>query len=751
MRKQSLFLSLLLACAGVTTQAQNGGLEFPRTSYDEEAPVYYAIKNVATGQYASYTNPISRMELVETPTSKSLFYFTSAEESGTGYTNIRNFSTTNVCANFESWTREGEGWLIYSDDERGFNIAKDNTGESCWTAQDREIIDAYNSYSEENLWLFERQSDREIYAILVEEARSAVAEYADHIGTGYFVPKREQYEMLKNSVPTEDPVMEEELHNAVKSLQEAISAFYKSMLPEVGREYLIKELEKGYLTVKPSKKISPFFPDFAFAVGGYGASAAPTAETVWVLESGNAEGLYRFRNKETEYSISSSYKNMTYLGMTVDGTDFILSPAYGSGTTGIGGGGTHEGWYMDGGNDLVNFGSEKKWVFEDLESSDLPEPMIWDKLTSSLEHMASIFGIEESEKYKEALAEHIKYKNSYVAYLALSAINAEVKNRFYRLQSMYTDRPNMIGTQGENAFNYVENNTDAGLIWQFEASENGYKLFNVNKEKYLGPLSANQNSLTPLVDMPESVTFGLRFANESNELYFREGFEEPYNKYMDCSSNGHLIKGGDILSNCRWKILPAIDLEVPLQAVQEASYATAYLPFAVKTDGNAQLYTGTLVDNELVMTEQEAVPAMTGFVIKSESQAAGAVLSIIGQPEMEEIADNSLTGSLEPISTNVANYFVLGKSSATDEVCFYRPTDETAGIAGNKAFLAAEDIQEETETVMLNFGGSQTGIQKVSNSENTKEKPIYDLSGRRVFKMTKGNLYIQGGKKIVGR
>ena len=43
-----------------------------------------------------------------------------------------------------------------------------------------------------------------------------------------------------------------------------------------------------------------------------------------------------------------------------------------------------------------------------------------------------------------------------------------------------------------------------------------------------------------------------------------------------------------------------------------------------------------------------------------------------------------------------------------------------------------------------------TGLPHIVNTE-ANEQPIYNLSGMRVSKLQKGNIYIQGGNKIVKR
>ena len=66
----------------------------------------------------------------------------------------------------------------------------------------------------------------------------------------------------------------------------------------------------------------------------------------------------------------------------------------------------------------------------------------------------------------------------------------------------------------------------------------------------------------------------------------------------------------------------------------------------------------------------------------------------------------------------------------------------------NKAYLTAQS----GNAIALNFtSGEVTGISNAIVSGANGNAPIFDLTGRRVMKMTRGGLYIKGGKKIIAQ
>lgn len=192
-----------------------------------------------------------------------------------------------------------------------------------------------------------------------------------------------------------------------------------------------------------------------------------------------------------------------------------------------------------------------------------------------------------------------------------------------------------------------------------------------------------------------------------------------------------------------WYLVPAENVEVPLANVGNASYATAYLPFAVSNVTGATAFVGKKAaeGNALNMTSVAFIPANTGVVLKGAKDAGKAVLTIGAVTGI--VAENALSGT--HVEKDHAGELVLGNHD--EKIGFYGMTPG-AKIGANKAFLPA--TASGAQGFVLNFDGEATAIESVMGETNT-DAPVYDLSGRRVVKTVKGGLYIQNGKKFIVR
>lgn len=183
---------------------------------------------------------------------------------------------------------------------------------------------------------------------------------------------------------------------------------------------------------------------------------------------------------------------------------------------------------------------------------------------------------------------------------------------------------------------------------------------------------------------------------------------------------------------------------ITLNTVNGKSYASFFVDYpVVVTSDNVKVYTGTINNNSLEMTEasDKIIPANVGVVLISETGATTAEISISN--ENGTLLSGDLTGTTtgQNITGSQSNYLVLGRDAEDNtKVGFYRPNGTQ--IPANKAYidLAGGSVQG----LAFNFDGATTDINNISATTDKQE--IYDLSGRRVMKANKG-LYIINGKK----
>lgn len=200
-------------------------------------------------------------------------------------------------------------------------------------------------------------------------------------------------------------------------------------------------------------------------------------------------------------------------------------------------------------------------------------------------------------------------------------------------------------------------------------------------------------------------------------------------------------------NNHTFRLIPAtITMPLNYSEADNKTFATTCLPYAVEVaegQDNIKAYAAKLNDEktELQMNAVTAVPANQGIILSGESASDDqVVLNVIASADA---IDNDLLGTTSEISTE--GILSLGRANGTGSVGFFRSTN--AMLKANRAYLKVDN--ETIQSLAMNFGGTTTGITNAIKNEVNPNAPIYNLSGRRVFNMVKGNIYIQNGKKFV--
>ena len=224
-------------------------------------------------------------------------------------------------------------------------------------------------------------------------------------------------------------------------------------------------------------------------------------------------------------------------------------------------------------------------------------------------------------------------------------------------------------------------------------------------------------------------------------------------QYLHCAnhSGANNVVGWETAAPATWwYIVPASDIEVAMNTVNGATYATAYLPFAVSMPQGVKAYTGTVDGTNLNLNEVSGnVPAGTGVILVGNTTTA--TLPIATDAAAATAATtNDLTGTYtdKTIEATSTDYYVLATKGG--ELGFWLPKEGTTTLKANKAYLPASALNAaatQAQGLKLNLGGV-TGIGSINAETDTKDAAIYDLTGRRVNKAAKG-IYIVGGKKVL--
>ena len=170
--------------------------------------------------------------------------------------------------------------------------------------------------------------------------------------------------------------------------------------------------------------------------------------------------------------------------------------------------------------------------------------------------------------------------------------------------------------------------------------------------------------------------------------------------------------------------------------------ATFSAPFATIIPAGVKAYYVSAKGAEATMTaiDAQAIPANQGVILTSESGEAATMVPAASETAAT-ITGNQLGNSAgNTRSLTAGEGYILGNGS--EGTAFYPCNAGSLPI--NKAYLLGNG---EGSAIVMNFGNAVTGINTIAAPASAKA-PIFDLSGRRVVKATKG-LYIQNGKKVI--
>lgn len=178
------------------------------------------------------------------------------------------------------------------------------------------------------------------------------------------------------------------------------------------------------------------------------------------------------------------------------------------------------------------------------------------------------------------------------------------------------------------------------------------------------------------------------------------------------------------------------------QSINGVSHiATFSAPFATIIPAGVKAYYVSAKGAEATMTaiEAQAIPANQGVILTSESGDAATMVPAAGETAA------AITGNQLGHSAGVAKSLTAGEGyilgNGTEGTAFY--PCQAGSLPINKAYL----LGNGESAIVMNFGNAVTGINTIAAPASAKA-PIFDLSGRRVVKATKG-LYIQNGKKVI--
>lgn len=305
----------------------------------------------------------------------------------------------------------------------------------------------------------------------------------------------------------------------------------------------------------------------------------------------------------------------------------------------------------------------------------------------------------------------------------------------------------------------VDAPTDA-MLWQFVPRADVREHFDiVNRDgSYLSPVPGEGNYLSTTSEAPGQ---GWKVEPASDKYIIYSGTTQLHQ--TNSGYNYKMLNYGYWYGSyntsddgCLFAIEPAA-YDVKLNAVGDASYATLYLPFDVKTNPATEAYYITSVSSgyaTLTPVDNGEIPAKTAVVLINDAKSEYATLTATtGLAQQVSRAGNLLKGTLTSMSLDLSDSspnYSLGVLNGN--IGFYKFDNNgttTITLGANKAYLEVPASGSSVKGFTLGFDGTEDDINQIVNGKSANGTWL-DLNGRRLHGVpaAKG-VYIVGGKKVV--
>ena len=196
-------------------------------------------------------------------------------------------------------------------------------------------------------------------------------------------------------------------------------------------------------------------------------------------------------------------------------------------------------------------------------------------------------------------------------------------------------------------------------------------------------------------------------------------------------------------SHIDFKLVAAEEAEVTVDIT--IGYATLMLPFNAELPAGMKAYTCVANADEaiLTLTEVETLVANTPYLVEGEGSFE---FNGYGLAAKDSYTSASLTGTYTEIAAPVDSYVLQQLDGYT---AFYRVAEgKQPKVGANRCYLTVPAGTAKAPMFSISRGEDTTGIEN-STLNAQPSTVIYDLMGRKVTNMVKGNMYIVNGKKVV--
>ena len=224
---------------------------------------------------------------------------------------------------------------------------------------------------------------------------------------------------------------------------------------------------------------------------------------------------------------------------------------------------------------------------------------------------------------------------------------------------------------------------------------------------------------------------------------------------LGCQDDNSKEKGGFFTTpNCNNFTITKVDM--PSVTLKTPSYwATLILPFAAEIPEGLTVYSCAEADGEVLTLETvESIEANTPYLVCGTTTDFEHTFTGFGAATTTSYTVGLFTGTYVDYKTTAnSNTYVLQKISG--DVAFYlvgEGENAQPTVGANRCYMTYDDSEggaAQAQVFRLVRGGT-TSIDNMESTGNGQQAVvIYDLMGRKVSTMEKGNMYIVNGVKVI--
>lgn len=286
----------------------------------------------------------------------------------------------------------------------------------------------------------------------------------------------------------------------------------------------------------------------------------------------------------------------------------------------------------------------------------------------------------------------------------------------------------------------------AASLWRLVPIEGGYKVCNVNSNRFFGGKAGDHNRL----EMPASPTQWHGTYNYDGNLVSGSGFQLSIKTgnytVKDATAEVQLDNPSSLSNSHKWLVEEVTGIPV---TVSSANWKAVALPVPVFIPSSDDCYSVTGHQSDCLTLNKitPGTPVRPGEGLIIARQLSGTVIFPIAyDEETETLPGNLLVGTLLK-RTGFSAGSIYTPTYTQDFQGFTR--NDSGATEANSAYLPSGSLTEQLQRFILPSGLGTTAI-SILESDELNRGPLYDLLGRKVTSPTRPGLYIDPrGNKIL--